>query len=367
MRVLFNLSITSWGGLEVLTVNIVKKLKEKGICPALLITRVSSSGLNLLNDSKVVFFLSHRKSKFNFQFMFNFYKIMRHFKPDIVVSLSEFNYFFLEIVRKFLKPNIPHVLAFHSLRQIAFKDIILTKFFIFFSKLCRTHYIFVSGNQYNKYQRDYGIQKNMSFLIYNGIDTDFFHPPTYKESNIFTIAHVANIRPEKDQWTLLKALKIINETIKDWKLIFVGADRLNLANEFKAYLQENRISGNVDFYVGADQKLIKKILSISHVFVLSSISEAFPVSALEAMAMGLPCILTDVGGCPEIVTDGYNGYLVKPKKPQVIADKLAYLYKNPDILREVGENARKTVLEKFSLEICAKKYLELFTNVINVK
>jgi glycosyltransferase involved in cell wall biosynthesis len=81
--------------------------------------------------------------------------------------------------------------------------------------------------------------------------------------------------------------------------------------------------------------------------------------------MRLPCVLTDVGGCPEIITDGYNGYLVKPKDHQAIADKLLFLFKNPQFVKQMGENARKTVLEKFSLELCAKKYIEMFNEVIS--
>jgi glycosyltransferase involved in cell wall biosynthesis len=81
------------------------------------------------------------------------------------------------------------------------------------------------------------------------------------------------------------------------------------------------------------------------------------------MAAGLPCILTKVGGCPEIIEDGYNGYLVEPKDYKAIANKIAHLYKNPDLAVKMGDNARKTVLKRFDLASCTKNYQKTFQAV----
>jgi glycosyltransferase involved in cell wall biosynthesis len=203
-------------------------------------------------------------------------------------------------------------------------------------------------------------------VIHNGIDIDFFsRAKDERRDRVFSIVHIANVRPEKDQWMLIRSLCILNQELSDWSLTFIGKDRDGLLAKFKEYLQRRGLADKVTFFETAERKHIRDALFSADVFVLTSVMEVFPVSMLEAMAMGLPCVVTDVGGCPEIVTDSYDGYLVKPKDHQAIADKLLFLFKNPQFVKQMGENARKTVLEKFSLELCAKKYIEMFNEVIS--
>jgi glycosyltransferase involved in cell wall biosynthesis len=83
------------------------------------------------------------------------------------------------------------------------------------------------------------------------------------------------------------------------------------------------------------------------VFVLSSLSEGFPVTILEAMACGLPVVATRVGGIPDIIEDGANGYLVDTKNQEQIAEVLLKLLQNETLREEMSDNNRKEA-EKYS-------------------
>jgi N,N'-diacetylbacillosaminyl-diphospho-undecaprenol alpha-1,3-N-acetylgalactosaminyltransferase len=149
-----------------------------------------------------------------------------------------------------------------------------------------------------------------------------------------------------------------------WELIFIGQDKYGMRGQFDNYLRDKDLRDRIFFISNADRIRVKKLLGDSDIFILSSLIEVLPIAALEAMAMSLPCILTDVGGCSEIIKDGYNGYLVRPEDPHAIADKLLYLSKNNNLLKQMGENARKTVLEKFDLRGCVGKYMAVFDKAV---
>lgn len=365
MRILFVLSSMPVGGLEVFTVNLAGELIKTKNDARILVFKEPGEIIKLLSADKIEIFSAARTGKLNFFFLNKAHKYIKDFKPDIILSLSAFTYFFIEVLQKIAGLHAPDIIAFHSLKPCNFKDKLTSKLFLFFSKLWKGHYLFVSDNQLALNVKYYNLSKKNSFVIHNAVDAEFFSPGEKNiNSKSLNIIHVANIIPEKDQWTLIKSLEIIDKKFIDWKLIFVGKDKINLLNSFKDYLQQKNLLDKVTFIQGADRASVKNLLSSSDVFVLSSTMEVFPVSVLEAMSMGLPCILTDVGGCSEIVADGYNGYLVKPKDSQAIADKILSLSRNPGLLKQMSGNARKTILEKFNLNICADKYLKMFGEIM---
>jgi glycosyltransferase involved in cell wall biosynthesis len=90
-----------------------------------------------------------------------------------------------------------------------------------------------------------------------------------------------------------------------------------------------------------------------------------PNSVLEAMASGLPVIATNVGGTPEVVIDNKTGFLIPPKDPGAIAEKIMYIIEHPNFAQQIGQNARAYVEEKFSVKSMVKKTDELFETIIS--
>ena len=106
---------------------------------------------------------------------------------------------------------------------------------------------------------------------------------------------------------------------------------------------EGGLSGVVTFLDRTDYSAVPGDLKKADIYVTVATSDGSPVSLLEAMATGLPCIASSVGGVPEWVEDGRNGILVPPSQPEKLADAIRSLAANPERCRELGANARRTI------------------------
>src|SRR5207244_8261324 len=94
-------------------------------------------------------------------------------------------------------------------------------------------------------------------------------------------------------------------------------------------------------------------------FYFPSRSESFGIAAVEAMSTALPVVASAVGGLPEIIQDGHNGLLVPAEDSHAAAACLLRLRNNPEFARALGQNARATVLERFTTTHTARRLLEL--------
>jgi glycosyltransferase involved in cell wall biosynthesis len=97
-----------------------------------------------------------------------------------------------------------------------------------------------------------------------------------------------------------------------------------------------------------------------HLFVLSSIQEGQPMALLEAMAHGLPIVATRVGGIPDTIVDGVEGILVESKNAQELAAAIQQLLDDPDRGRMLGNNARKRVIQEYSIQAVCQRYIEIY-------
>ena len=94
--------------------------------------------------------------------------------------------------------------------------------------------------------------------------------------------------------------------------------------------------------------------------VLPSTSEGLGRVIIEAMATATPAIGSDVGGIPELISDGVNGFLIAPGDEQALAEKLRWVFNNPDQTREMGRSARAFAKQAFSTENYLKGYRQIF-------
>jgi glycosyltransferase involved in cell wall biosynthesis len=110
---------------------------------------------------------------------------------------------------------------------------------------------------------------------------------------------------------------------------------------------------------------IPTLLENYHIFVAPSRVEAQGVSMCEAMSTGLPVVATNIGGIPEFVRDGIDGYLVNPENPEAIKKAIQKLISNPKLMEEFGKNARNNIIDKCSGENICNAELNLLKNSIN--
>jgi glycosyltransferase involved in cell wall biosynthesis len=104
--------------------------------------------------------------------------------------------------------------------------------------------------------------------------------------------------------------------------------------------------------------------AMSDIVVVPSLQEAFGLVISEAMACGKPVIGTKVGGIPDQIIDSYNGFLVQPRDPKEIAEKILRLIENPEEAKRMGMNGRKIAEKKFDISKRIDRIVSLYVNLV---
>ncbi len=181
------------------------------------------------------------------------------------------------------------------------------------------------------------------FVIPNGIDLEKYSnmPKNSKQVNGKTILFVGRLHPVKGVQYLIEAMAITHQEMPDVKLIIVGEGIER--EKLEGLTKQLDLKGCIQFVGRVPQEKIPLFMQQADIFVLPSLAEGFPNVLLEAMACGLPIVATRVGGIPEIIEDGRNGFLVNPKKPDEIADKLLFISRNKSITWKISKNNKEKV------------------------
>ena len=169
------------------------------------------------------------------------------------------------------------------------------------------------------------------------------------------IGYVGSLSKVKGPVYLLEAFKKILHFYPTAKLLVVGDGPLKTM--LKTVSAEKGISDSVLFM--GFRRDVPQILKAMDVFVLSSVDEAFGISLIEAMYMGLPCVATNVGGIPEVVKNGSTGILVAPANSEALAKAIKELLDKPELAERYGAAGKKRVWENFT----ADKYIDKLENL----
>jgi glycosyltransferase involved in cell wall biosynthesis len=243
--------------------------------------------------------------------------------------------------------------ASHAVRVLALS---------FFRSLAGAAYLITDvlapHSAYNRrWQLHNGADPDRMWTMYNGVEPAEF-PAATSEPQVPTISFMGRIDPLKDLHTLIRAFAVVREQIPAARLrIFGGTPAVNriyqesCAQLIKdlgldgAAVLEGRIGNAVDAYHAGS------------IVALTSISEGFPYTVVEAMACGRPTVCTNVGGVAEAVGD--TGIVVPPRDHAAVAEACIKLLKDNDLRFNLGYAARQRVLEHFTLS----QSLQMYRNV----
>jgi sugar transferase (PEP-CTERM/EpsH1 system associated) len=200
-------------------------------------------------------------------------------------------------------------------------------------------------------------------VIHNGIDLMAFPARPQSGGGAAPAIHVARLQRIKDQPTLLKAVRLVVDAEPGFRLDIVGDGPARA--ELQALAKELELTGHVRFLGARDD--VSRLLSSASLFVLSSLSEGVPLTLLEAMATGLPAVVTDVGGNREIVVPGETGLLVPPGSPPALAEAIRTLWTDPERAGRLGAAGRRRVEEKFDMRRVAARYESLYRELLDRK
>lgn len=195
-----------------------------------------------------------------------------------------------------------------------------------------------------------------------GIDTSLFAPAPHDAHDAPWIVCVARLHPVKNLPVLLRACALLRERGLAFRCAIVGEGEARHAVE-----AERRALGLEEHVVltgAADQNEVRAWWRRAAVGVLTSRSEGMPVSLMEAMACGVPVVATAVGGIPEMIENGRDGYVAPPDAPAAVAQTIARLLADPTHARRLGKAARATAVRRFSLETQIDALLAMWQEVI---
>ena len=202
-----------------------------------------------------------------------------------------------------------------------------------------------------------GADVSKTSVIYNGVDTNFFHPMNKEESrdklglpkNKTLILTIRRLVYKNGLDTLIESASLLKQDYPHLLFIVIGEGPSRKLIEKR--VRELRIDDNIRLTGFVPEKLLPLYYNAADYFVIpSSSGEGLPLVLLEAMACGLPVIATTVGGIPEIIKDMKNGVLVPPRNPKTLAETISKFLSNKEMGLAIGEEARKTVEDKFTWE-----------------
>jgi glycosyltransferase involved in cell wall biosynthesis len=177
--------------------------------------------------------------------------------------------------------------------------------------------------------------------------------------DIMTFGTLGRLARIKGHEVLIRAMPSIVREIGACKLVIGGDGPLN--NYLEELVKDLHLEDYVSM-VGYVQN-VGEFLSMIDVFILPSLSEGLPISLLEAMASGKPVVASSVGGITEVITTSEQGALVVPGDPVVIARAVTELLRDPARMKKMGAEGRQVIRERFSAEIMAKNYLNLYSTM----
>ena len=194
--------------------------------------------------------------------------------------------------------------------------------------------------------QDWGVNKEV-ICVPNGIST--IQPR--RNSNEFDLISVCRLVKWKNLDKLITA-NLLSKT----KLVIVGSG----PEEERLKKLANELNSNVIFTGQLSEQEVTNYLFRSKIFVLISEYEGLSFSLLQAMACGLPSIVSNVKGNLDVISDNIDGIVIDKNKPNSLIDASILLLQKPTDMRKLGEKAREKVLNKFTLEHIVNQYFELY-------
>ena len=208
--------------------------------------------------------------------------------------------------------------------------------------------------------RDYKLPKKKIITISNGIDPTPFEIQVSKsylktkydiQARDFVILTIGNLIEQKGHRYFIQAAQHILNKFKNVTFLIVGdgRKRAELTEQISAHNLQDSI-----FLLGKCSD-IPELLSVSDIFVLTSLWEGLPIVLLEAMAARKAIIATDVGGNSQVIIDGKSGFLIPPANSLIAAEKIEKLLMDSKLRKLLANNAYEIFIKNYTMNVMVKK------------
>ncbi len=365
-RVLVTIPWMTFGGAETLIYNYCQEIK---------------SGFNIT-------FMTGLESKHEWEYKF------KEITPNVyhLANLFEDKQYYLEFILNYIKTRdiqILHIIhngfTFEMLSEIKkhFPDlkVIVTMFNdrvdYFLDSTNYSDYINVYTSDNSRVTKHYQeiLGNSVSTrVIPNGIDcystfrADLFDRTKERDTlglseNDIAVFFVGRLSEEKNPDVFVEVAKKINLMIGKKPIKFYMIGDGDMRNQIEEMISKSKAK-NVRYLGYFNNLEVARLMSAADIFMLPSSIEGFPLSILEAMAMRLAVVASDVGAVAEVLNDGVDGFVVKPGNIEEITKTIIKLESDRDLLRKVKVGARNKVEDNYSNTILGRNYTDLYNGVI---
>jgi len=216
--------------------------------------------------------------------------------------------------------------------------------------------IVISPADYDFYASKFPSLREKFHYIPLGVETEIYRPSAVPEPHPPTVLFVGRLDASKGLDLLIAGFACFRQQYPEARLILVGGsqDYNPVENQVRAWIADHGIEEAVVMTGLLPREAILPYYQSADVFVLTSLWEGLPNALLEALACGLPAVVTAVGGLPSVVQDDYNGYVLRERDPDQLAELMERAMRHQDRLRE---GARSTA-QQFSIEAHVQKVCE---------
>ncbi len=356
MRILQLIDSLHSGGAERMCVNIANVLHEQGYDVFVCATRTGGPLENFI-DKDVKYFVLNKRSSLDITAFRKFTQTIRSNRIDVIHAHS--SSLFWAIAAKILLRELKVI--WHDHLGLRVTDSKSNSLYRLFSG--HIDVIIAVNNDLAEWSL-----KNMKVLPERVLILNNFPLLEEKTGNrnpdYFTIVCLANIRPQKDHATLIKAIGILAKQRMPNKLKVILAGTYaedEYFNELRTLVGNLGLEEIIEFRGPVEDTA--SLLASADCGVLSSASEGLPVSLLEYGMAGLPVVVTDVGHCAEVVRRGVFGQVVPPAYPAALADALQWIIENRALAIETGERLREHVNKEYGPVRFVREYSELLKRI----
>jgi glycosyltransferase involved in cell wall biosynthesis len=220
----------------------------------------------------------------------------------------------------------------------------------------------------------YKVKENKIRVIHNGVDVDKFKPAADKlkakaelgfNPEDKAILSVGRLYARKGLFTLIESMALVTRKFKNAKFIIAGKGLSNEMKKLVNYAAKLGVKDNIVFTGYFPDKELPRLYQAADIFAFSTFYENLPFAVLEALSSGLPVVTTRVGGIPEMIEDGKNGFLVEPSNARELADRILYYLEHPAVASEMALLARKNIENHFDWRLIVKKVVKVYDEALS--
>lgn len=220
----------------------------------------------------------------------------------------------------------------------------------------------------------YKIPANKIQVIHNGVDINKFKPVVDKRKvkaelgfnpDDLAIVSVGRLYARKGLFTLIDSMPSVVKRYPNAKFIISGKGQSDEMHKLITHAEKLGVKNNIIFTGYYPDKKLPRLYQAADVFAFSTFYEHHPFAVLEALATGLPVVTTTVGGIPETIESGKNGFLVEPFNARAFGEKILYLLEHPVAATEMGAQARKTIVENYDWSIVVKDAMKVYDEALS--